>query len=320
MPMRIFVAGATGVLGRALLPRLIEAGYSVVGLARSPDKLIQVDRMGAIAVRADILDADGLMRLLQEQKPDAVLNLATAIPLRLKIDPKDWEQNDRIRSDGTRNLLRAAEEIGAGLFVQESVGYVCSPQGNGWIDEDAPRSTHPFLRSTVAMEDQVRASRVPGVLLRFGALMSADSWHTQQSVAALKRGMLPIIGDGSAYLSMIHAEDAAQAIQRVLEAPNAAGGRTYNVVDNEPTPMRDVFPFAAQCLSAPTPKHVAPFLAKMLVGSLTLEILAASYRMTNATIKELLGFTPQYPSYRECWRQVVQAIAGKEFTPSDDLS
>src|ERR1051326_3420034 len=182
--MRVFVAGATGVLGRALLPQLKAAGHEVFGLARTPEKLLQVAGLGTVAMRGDVLDADAMRRLVRETQPEAIVNLATIIPLKLRINPKEWEPNDRVRVEGTANLLAAGQEVGVRLFVQESVGYVCQSQGAGWIYEDAPRSTHPFLHATLQMEDMVQSSALPTVLLRLAALMSADSWHTQQSVAA----------------------------------------------------------------------------------------------------------------------------------------
>lgn len=316
--MRVFVAGATGLLGRALLPQLTAAGHSVLGLARTPEKLVLVDSLGAQAVRGDVLDGAAMSDLFRQHWPDAVVNLATAIPLKLRINPKDWELNDRIRTEGTCNLLAAARAVDATLFVQESVGYICETQGDQWIDEEAPRSSHPFLRSTVEMEDRVRATP-NGVLLRYGAVTAADSWHIQQSVTALRRGVMPIVGDGAPFISMIHVEDAAQAVVRVLANPAAAAGQTLNVVDNEPTRMREVWPYVAKQLHAPPPKHVPVFMAKMAVGALTLEILTASYRMTNHKIRELLQFSPCYPTYRETWQQIAQAVAGREFTPSEDL-
>ncbi len=306
--MHIFIAGATGVLGRAVIPPLVEAGHQVTGLARTPEKLVLVDKMGGAPVRGDILDADGMYRLLLERRPDAVVNLATMIPRRMQIDPDDWKLNDRIRSEGTRNLLRACEAAGVALLVQESVGYVCSSQGADWMTEEAPRTKHPFLKATASMEDAVRSARVPGVLMRLGALMSPDAWHTRESVSALRRGMLPIIGDGSAYLSLIHAEDAAAAIVKVLDHPNTAAGNTYNVVDDSPAPMAEVFPYAARILSAPKPKTVPPWMAKIVAGSLTLDILAASYRMQNTKLRAELGFAPKYPSYRETWSQIARAL------------
>ena len=317
--MRVFVAGATGALGRALLPQMAAAGHEVLGLARTPEKLLQVIQLGAEALRGDVLDADAMRRLIREARPDAVINLATAIPLKLRIHPKDWEQNDRVRVEGTRNLLSAAQEAGVGLYVQESVGYICASQGAGWITEDTPCSTHSFLRATVQMEDLVRASSLPTTLLRFAALMSSESWHTQQSIAALRRGFLPIIGEGDAYLSIIHLDDAVAALLSVLASPEIAAGQTYNVVDNEPAPMREVFPYAAAQLNAPAPKHIPPFVAKMAVGSVTMEVLTASYRMSNRRIREQLGFAPRYPTYRETWAQIAQEMGGREISLSEDL-
>lgn len=317
--MRVFVAGATGVLGRALLPRLVKAGHEVVGLGRTPEKLLDIVRLGGQPERGDVLDSAAMSAIIEKTKPDAIVNLATAIPLKLRVTPKDWELNDRIRLEGTHNLLQAAKEINLTLFVQESVGYVCASHPTGWLTETSPPSNHPFLSATQKMETWVQQSGVSNVILRLAAVMSAESWHFQQSVVALRRGLLPIIGDGSPFVSLIHADDVAQSIALALEAPTVAAGKIYNVVDNKPAPMRDVLTYAAECLKASAPHQVPAFMAKMIVGSLTLEVFTASYRMSNAKIRAELGFVPKYPSYRELWRQLAQEIGGKEFVASSDL-
>ncbi len=318
--MRVFVAGATGVLGRTLLPRLVSAGHEVIGLGRTAEKLLEIVQLGGTPERGDILDANVMRGIVERTRPDAIVNLATAIPLKLRVTPKDWELNDRIRTEGTRNLLEASQAANVRLFVQESVGYVCAPHATAWLDENAPLSPHPFLRATQQMEAQIKASGIPSVILRLAAVMASESWHFQQSVVALRRGLLPIVGDGSPFVSLIHADDAAQSIQRSLESPAMAAGKIYNVVDNEPAPMREVLTYAAQCLHASAPRQVPAFMAKMVVGSLTLEVFTASYRMTNAKIRQELGFVPRSPSYRELWHQLSQEIAGKEFVASSDLT
>jgi 2-alkyl-3-oxoalkanoate reductase len=305
--LHVFVAGATGVIGRALIPRLLAAGHAVTGLARSPEKLLEVDRMGASAVRGDLLDAEALSRIVAERRPDAVVNVATSIPRSLKIDPAEWLPNDLLRSRGTVAIARACEAAGVRLLVQESVGYVCEPRGSDWITEGSPLSPHPFLKATREMEEIVRSSPVPSVILRFAALMSPDAWHTQQTVAALRRGMLPIIGKGDAYVSMIHVEDAAVAILGVLDHADTTAGQTYNVVDDAPAEMADVFAYAASVLGAPAPRSVPPLLAKLAVGGLTLEILAASYRMGNQKLRSDTSFSPRYRTYKETWRQIADA-------------
>ena len=318
--MRVFVAGATGVLGRAVLPLLTEAGHTVFGLARTPEKLLAIDRLGARPVRGDVLDGEAMRRVVADVQPEAIVNLATAIPLKLRVNPKDWEHNDRVRVTGTRNLLAASKEVGLRLFVQESVGYVCQSQGDDWIKEDAPRSVHPFLKATIAMEDSVTQSGLPAVLLRYAALMSADAWHTQQSIAALRRGLLPVIGDGASFVSLIHARDAAQAVVLALAQRDAAAGQIFNVTDSEPARMREILPHAARLLSASPPRTVPVMMAKMIAGAVTVEVLTASYRMSGSKIKEVLGFVPRYASYREIWAQVAQEVGGQDFAPSADLA
>lgn len=302
--MRVFVAGATGVLGRAALPALLAAGHEVYGLARTPEALLAVNRMGAHAVRGDLLDAALLKMAVDEARPEAVVNLATVMPRSVKIVPQEWTQNDRVRMEGSANLQQAAQNHLLRLFVQESVGYICSSQGAAWITEELPLTDHAFLRATRTMEAESQRSGLPTTLLRFAALADAHAWHIEQSIAMLKRGLLPIIGSGDAYMSMIHAQDAAQAIVCALEQPEQAAGQIFNVVDNAPAPMKEVWPFVARLLHAPTPKHVPPMLAKMAVGALTLEILGASYRMSNVKIRQTLGFIPRFPSYRETWTAI----------------
>lgn len=318
--MKVFVAGATGVLGRAAVPQLLAAGHEVFGLARTPEKLLRVKMAGAEPMRGDVLDADAMRRIVKEIQPDAIVNLATAIPLKLRVNPKDWELNDRIRREGTANLLAAAQSVSLQIFVQESAAYVCRSQDADWITEESPLTDHPFLRATIEMETAVRAASVPSVLLRFAALMSADSWHTQQSVTALRRGLLPIIGDGGNYVSLIHAQDAAQSLVLALASPQKAAGQIFNVSDDSPAPMRDILPLAAQRLGAGKPRSVPLMMAKMIAGAVTVEVFTASYRLANLKIKQTLNFAPRYPTYREIWTQIVAEIGQRDFAPSDDLS
>ncbi len=317
--MRVLVAGATGVLGRATLPALKAQGHEVYGLARTPEKMLNVAQMGATPMRGDVLDAARMMQVVAEAKPQAIVNLATSIPLKLRVNLEHWKENDRVRFEGTRNLLTAGRDASLRLFVQESTDQVCETQGDGWIDENATRSAHAFLYATEQMEDMIDASKAPAAILRFSVVNAPDSWHTQQSVTAIRRGLLPIIGDGAAFVSMIHVYDAAQAIALCLQNPDAARGQTFNVVDDEPARMRDILPFAATLLQAQPPRQVPPLMAKMIVGALTIDVLTQSHRMSNAKIKKALGFAPRYPTYRETWAEIARALGNREIAASDDL-
>ncbi|HZO91537.1 MAG TPA: NAD(P)-dependent oxidoreductase [Chthonomonadaceae bacterium] len=317
--MRVFVAGATGVMGRALLPQLSAAGHEAIGLARSPEKLPLVEKLGARTARGDVLDAETLRRLIRETQPEAVVNLATAIPRTLRMSPKDWEANDRVRVEGTANLLAAAREAGVRLFVQNSFGYVYQPRGDQWIEEDAPLTSQDFRRSEVQAEEVARSGSIPATILRFGMLMAADAWHTEQTIAMLRRGLPSLVGAGDNYLSLIYAEDSARAILCALANSQAAAGQTFNVVDDEPVRMRDMLAYAARVLHTPPPRHIPPFLVKLSYGALALEVLTASYRISNARIKRTLGFAPRYPTYRETWAQIAQEVGSRDLTPSEEL-
>ena len=318
--MRVFVAGATGVLGRALLPALIAKGHTVFGLARTPEKMSIVTQLGGKPLHGDVLDAERLRLIITKIQPEAIVNLATKIPLKLRLNKDHWQENDEVRLQGTSNLLKAAGfALGLKLFVQESMDQVCETQGDRWIDENAPRSRHPFLHATLQMEDMIRTAKLPATLLRFSVLNAPDSWHTQQSVTAIKRGLLPIIGDGSAFVGMIHVADAIQAIVCALQQPGVSAGQTFNVVDDAPSRMRDILPYAAQLLKAPPPRTVPSLMAKLIVGALTIDVLTQSHRTSNARIKHCLGFAPRFPTYRETWADIVQTIGSHNFASSEDL-
>jgi nucleoside-diphosphate-sugar epimerase len=316
--MRILVIGASGVVGRVLVPRLLAEGHEVYGSAVSAEGVLAVDRLGAKVLRIDLLDEASVRNGVERAKPEGVVNLATAIPLRLKLDPRDWEQTNRLRNAGLKNLVAACRTQGGLPIVQEDVGYVCASKGDGWMDESAPRSRHAFLQPVVQMEDFALGCGLPVTLLRFAAVLGAEFWHTQQMVAALRRGMLPLVGDGSAFMSLVHVEDAARAIQLAVTRPPKSGSRVYNVVDEEPARMRDVLPYVARLLNAPAPRRVPAMLASLAAGALTMEILGASYRMSGARIREDLGFQPRYPTYRETWQEVGSHLQSKTIDLSGD--
>ncbi len=313
VPRRVFVAGATGVLGRELIPQLLEAGHTVLGLARTPEKLLQVVKMGAKAVRGDVLEPETMRRVVQESAPDVVVNLATVIPLKLRVNPADWVMNDRVRVEGTSNLLKAAEGLPLRLFIQESVGYVSQSQADAWIDENTPLSSHAFVQATIDMERRVRESELPTTVLRFGALLSDDSWHAQQSVAAIRKGLLPIIGQGESYMSLIHTHDAGRAIVHLMDQADHARGRVWIASEEEPAQSAEIIPFVAELLKSPSPRRVPAMLARALVGAVTIEVLGASYRLSSRRLREDLGFRLVYPTYREIWSHIAGQVEGKSF-------
>jgi nucleoside-diphosphate-sugar epimerase len=300
--MKVFIAGATGVIGRRVLKQLVAGGHQVVGLSRSPANAAWLSQNGAQAALGSLFDAEALAGLTRGC--EAVLHLATAIPTKTRASRNDWLLNDRIRTEGTRALLAAAARNACRLYVQESITYFYGEHGDEWVDEDTPPAAPPgsVLESALEMERLVAQSALPAVVLRFGLFYCHDSAQTRAIFVSARRGQFPIIGDGRAFWSSIQVDDAAAAVVRAVERPERAAGHTFNVVDDEPARYRDVAAFIARSLGARPPLHVPAFVARLLVGGALVDALTTSARVRNQRFKDAVGWAPQYPSYREGYR------------------
>jgi nucleoside-diphosphate-sugar epimerase len=305
---RVFVAGATGVLGRRAVRRLVEAGHDVTGMARSDEKAKLLEGLGATPVRVDLFDADAVRAAVAGH--EVVCNLATNIPPTAKATRGSaWADNDRIRREGSRHLVDAALAAGADRFVQESITFLYADAGERWIDEDHPIDAPAFTRST--LDAQVEAQRFAasggaGVVLRFALFYGPDSHHTLDAVRLARRHLAATFGRRDAYMSSITTDDAAAA---VVAALGAASG-VYNVADDEPLTRRDHFDALARALGVRTPRF-APAVARKVGGSKT-EMLARSQRVSNERFKKETGWAPDYPNAREGWPAVVAAIENEE--------
>jgi nucleoside-diphosphate-sugar epimerase len=308
--MKVFIAGATGVLGRRVVRRLAAAGHFVVGLSRSAANAEWLGANGAEARAADLFDAESVTAAAAGC--EAVLHLATAIPTHNRPARTDWDTNDRIRREGTRALLAAARQNGCRLYVQQSITYFYGDHGDEWVDETTPVTVMPggVLESAMDMERMVLKAAhddgLPAVILRLGMFYSHDSASTRQIVGATRRGIMPIIGKGDAYWSYIHAEDAAGAVAAVVAEPDSAIGGLFNVVDDEPARYREVVGHLARALGARRPMHMPPWLAKVLLGKGTAGLLTTSNRVRNDLFKRTLGWKPEYPTFREGYSEVVR--------------
>ncbi|GAB3662812.1 NAD(P)-dependent oxidoreductase [Nocardioides korecus] len=233
--MKILVAGATGVAGRALVPHLLGIGHDVTGLARSDQAAAVVERMGATAVRGDVLDREAVQSAAEGV--DAIVHLATAIPAD-PTAPGAWDRNDEIRIDGTANLCAAASRAGVRHLVAESVHYLYGDHGDDWVDEPTPLSTTlpPMLVSAAVLEQTVAALEgVEHMTLRFGQFYGAGT-QSDDLLAHAATGTIVLPGDGTRWLSLIHPRDAAQAVELALSTtePNAV----WNVSDG--IPVREI--------------------------------------------------------------------------------
>jgi nucleoside-diphosphate-sugar epimerase len=306
--MRVFVAGATGVIGRQLVPMLLAEGHEVSAMTRSPEKADALRAGGAETVIADALDGDAVLAVVRQARPDAVIHQLTAIPPRL--DPRkivrDFELTDRLRTEGTGHLLAAARDAGAGRIIAQSIAFAYNPGPPGSVHGEAdPLTTDPpaqFRRSAAAIAELERTVLgAGGQVLRYGYFYGPGSSIARDGTIGreVTRRRLPIIGGGGGVWSFIHVHDAASATVAAL-ADDRPG--VYNVVDDEPARVSQWIPALADALGAPAPRRVPALIARALAGSYGVMTMTRAQGASNELVKRELGWTPRYASWREGFR------------------
>jgi len=305
--MRVFLAGATGVIGRRLLPPLLAEGHEVTGMTRSAERAQQLHVAGAEAVVADAFDADALKRVVAEARPDAVIHQLTSIPAR--IDPRkmqrDFATNDRLRSEGTANLVAAAKAAGVTRVLAQSVAFFYAPGPPGTVHSErdpllrAEQATGAVKRSAEALVSLERTVLdAGGTVLRYGYFYGPGSAISREGSTGheVARGRLPIVGSGAGVWSFIHVDDAAAATVAALGASKPG---VFNVVDDEPARVAEWIPALAQALGARRPRKVPALLARPLAGSYGVALMAQAQGASGALAKRELGWSPRYASWRE---------------------
>jgi nucleoside-diphosphate-sugar epimerase len=277
--MRIAVIGATGVVGRHVVPRLREHGHEVRALVRAETDAGALRAVRIDAAQGDIFDIQSLRQALEGCA--AALHLATAVP-RPGQTP-NWALNDRIRREGTASLLEACRNTGARRYVQQCIAFLVSGTSD-LIDETAPLlAARQATASAIDMERPVTASGLDWVVLRGGALYGPGTGRDEHWRTLARSGELRLPGDGSDYISLIHVADLAECF--VLAAERAPSGSIIAGVDDEPTTYRELFGYIAGLASSPAPA----------AGGAT---NFPSFRISNAKARETLGWRPCYRSYR----------------------
>ncbi|HET8662306.1 MAG TPA: NAD(P)-dependent oxidoreductase [Micromonosporaceae bacterium] len=298
--MRLFVAGATGVLGRRVLPQLVQAGHSVTGVARSDEKAALVRDLGALPAYVDLFDPVAVRAAVDGH--DVVVNLATKIPPPSRaVFASAWAQNDRLRREASRNLVNASLETGVARFVQESIAFIYPDSGDRWIDEDVPLDPPVLGRASQAAEAGAsrftKAGRV-GVVLRFGQFYAPDAAHTIYMRRMAHRRMPPLPGPRDAYAPAVAAQDAAAGVVAALGAP--AG--TWNVTDDEPLTRRAFNLAVAQALRVGPPHGTGSLLLRLSGNT---RFYLRSLRVSNRRFKAVTGWSPRYPDAATGWRAMV---------------
>lgn len=310
--MKIFIAGATGVLGRRVVKQFLHHGHLVRALARNKKNETAIHALGAESRNGDLFHADSLARAAEGS--DVIVHAATAIPTGARPGPKEWQMNDQIRRDGTRALAECAARVGAKSFLVQSITWVARPANQSEFDEESPFYTDAITQSAAEMETIAReAAERTGFrvgILRFGWFYCADSAHTRYFGENLAARKLPIIGKGDAIWSWIHVDDAAAAFVTVAEAQRSG---LWHVVDDEPVAAAGYLRYFAKRLGAPDPRHVPVWLARMLAGSAAVDFMTASTRTSNRKFREELGWKPRFPNYREGLAEVIPHWRAENF-------
>ncbi|HEV2979848.1 MAG TPA: NAD(P)-dependent oxidoreductase [Solirubrobacteraceae bacterium] len=306
--MRVFVAGATGVIGRRLLPLLRSDGHEVTGMVRAPRREAAVRELGAEPAIADAMDAAAVRGAIEGARPDVVVHELTSLPRR--IDPRklerDFARNDRLRTDGTRNLVDAAQAAGVSRIVAQSVAFAYAPGPPGAIHTeddplylDAPKQFARTMHAVAELERAVLGAG--GLVLRYGYFYGPGSSISRDGTLCqdLARRRLPVVGGGRGVWSFIHVDDAARATVQALT--NGAGG-AYNVVDDDPAPVAEWLPALAQAVGAPRPLRVPTLLAYPLAGRYGVLTMTRSQGASNALARRVLAWQPRYASWRDGFR------------------
>lgn len=307
--MNVFVAGSTGVLGRRLVSRLAARDHEVVGLVRDDRGASLVRERGGEPRRGDVLDRDSLESAAAGA--DVVIHAATAIPTDGKPTAADWERNGRVRLEGTKNLLDAAESVGADRFLLQSIVWVARQSDGRPFDEDAPpnpdRTTRSALEAERLLESTAQTRGLDAVTLRCGWFYAHDAAHTRQFGRLLANGRMPIVGGGllgreDATLSCLHVDDAADAFATATEGDQT--GR-YHVVDEEPTTFASFLRLFADRLGASPPRRLPGWLLRPLLGRASVRLLTSSMPTTNDRFREAFDWEPTLPTVEEGIERVV---------------
>lgn len=307
--MRVFVTGATGVLGHRLVERLSDRGHTVVGLARDAEGAAVVKARGGILRRGDVLQRESLEKAIDDV--DVVIHAATSLPTAMKPSDEDWAQNDEVRLDGARNLVAIAGNSIEQFLFPSVIWVVRQPDGST-IDEESECHPDRATQSVADVEDYLSdAGATYGfdvTVLRYGLFYAPDGVYTRQFGQNLLAGKMPIIGGGligrrDARLSVLHADDAAQAF---AEAIDTSVSGMYHVVDDERVTAAEYFAAFADQLDATEPNRVPGWLARFIIGKESVNLFTKSIPTTNERFRRDTGWEPMYPTYREVLTQIVE--------------
>jgi 2-alkyl-3-oxoalkanoate reductase len=309
--MRVFLAGATGAIGRRLVPQLVDRGHSVVATTRTQDKVELLRALGAEPVVVDGLDAAGVGEAVARAEPDAIVHQMTALAgtPNLKHFDKWFAVTNELRTQGTKHLLAAADASGVERFVAQSFTGWNNARDDGPIKtEDDPLDEHPAAEQTQSLaairflEEAVLSAPLEGIVLRYGSFYGPGA--SESLVEMVRKRKLPVIGAGTGVWSWIHLDDAAAATVAALEHGTRG---IYNVVDDEPAPVADWLPYLADVVGAKPPRRVPVWLGRLAAGEVGVSMMTQIRGSSNAKARRELRWQPAWRSWREGFRRAATA-------------
>jgi 2-alkyl-3-oxoalkanoate reductase len=317
--VKVFVAGATGALGRQLVPQLVARGHEVVGMTRSASKQDLLRSLGARPVVADALDPDALAQAVASAEPEVIVHQLTALSGKLSIrfirHPERSAASimtNRLRTEGTDHLLASGRAVGARRFVAQSVAVLGFGRTGGPLqteadplDPDPPAAMRPGLAAIVHLEQAVTTIEWgEGLALRYGAFYGPGTGFSLAPdavmAAPIRKRRFPIVGNGGGVWSHVHIEDAAAATVAAVEQGRPG---IYNVVDDDPAPVREWLPVLASALGAKPPRHIPRWLARLAGGEMATVMMTEVRGASNEKAKRELGWQPRYASWRQGFAQ-----------------
>ena len=311
--MKIFLAGATGAIGKRLLPQLVRRGHTVTATTRTPGKVDSIRRVGATAEVMNALDEMEVLETVRRAAPDVIIHELTSIPpsLDLKRFDEGFAFTNMLRREGTDFLLAAARSTGCRRFIAQSYAGWPYRRTGTWIkDENDPllssseteSSVEKTLDAILHLESAVLGeSAVEGFVLRYGAFYGPGTslGLGGSLLEEVKKRRLPIIGMGTGYWSFLHIDDAASATVAAVDAPSPG---VYNICDDEPAPVSEWLPFLANELGAKPPRHIPAWMARMAIGAFGVALMTEIRGASNQKAKSRMPWKPKWPTWRKGFR------------------